>query len=146
MLGQYAILWAMSNPDKVNKLIVLNTPLGRKTKLRPELAAYKAKMAFMRPDPNVSPPCYTSTCRRQTVYFVAIPCCNTWPACFPESACISVWTLLSLQKKAFDGATFNAAGGAYAMQGNIAAGYDYPYQEPGPGSVAIAETMKQVHI
>lgn len=50
-----------------------------------------------------------------------------------------------MQKKAFDGATFNAAGGAYAMQGNIAAGYDFPYQEPGPATIAIAETMKQVH-
>lgn len=30
------------------------------------------------------------------------------------------------------------------MQGNIAAGYNYPYQEPGPATVAIAETMQQV--
>ena len=52
---------------------------------------------------------------------------------------------LLTQKKAFDGATFNAAGGAYAMQGNIAAGYNFPYQEPGPATVAIAETMKQVN-
>ena len=50
-----------------------------------------------------------------------------------------------MQKKAFDGATFNAAGGAYAMQGNIAAGYDFPYQEAGLATIAIAETMKQVH-
>ena len=54
VLGQYAMLWAMANPDKIDKLVVLNMPLGQKTKLRPELAAYKAKMAFMRPDPNVS--------------------------------------------------------------------------------------------
>lgn len=54
VLGQYAMLWAMANPDKIDKLVVLNTPLGQNTKLRPELAAYKAKMAFMRPDPNVS--------------------------------------------------------------------------------------------
>ncbi len=30
------------------------------------------------------------------------------------------------------------------MQWNVAEGYDIAYQEPGPGSVAIAETMNQV--
>ncbi|KAL3139633.1 hypothetical protein ABBQ38_003949 [Trebouxia sp. C0009 RCD-2024] len=52
ILGQYALLWAMQNPDKVEKLVILNTPLGLKTKLRPELAAYKNRMAFLRPDPK----------------------------------------------------------------------------------------------
>lgn len=54
ILGQYAMLWALSNPDKVDKLVVLNTPVGRKSKLRPELAAYKTKIAMFRPDPKVS--------------------------------------------------------------------------------------------
>lgn len=45
----------MQNPDKVERLVVLNTPLGLKTKLRPELAAYKNKMAFLRPHPKASP-------------------------------------------------------------------------------------------
>ncbi len=43
----------MQNPDKVEKMVVLNTPLGQKSKLRPELAAYKNQMAFLRPDPKV---------------------------------------------------------------------------------------------
>ncbi|DBB04005.1 TPA: hypothetical protein ACH3X1_013066 [Trebouxia sp. C0004] len=99
ILGQYAMLWAMQNPDKVEKMVVLNTPLGAKSKLRPELAAYKNRMAFLRPDPK---------------------------------------------KKRFDGATYNAGGSSYQMQWNVAEGYDIAYQEPGPGSVAIAETMNQV--
>jgi len=49
-----------------------------------------------------------------------------------------------LQKKRFDGATYNAGGSSYQMQWNVAEGYDIAYQEPGPGSVAIAETMNQV--
>ena len=56
ILGQYAMLWAMQHPDQVEKIIVLNTPLGRQCKLRPELAAYKNKMSFLRPDPQVSQP------------------------------------------------------------------------------------------
>lgn len=47
------MLWAMRNPDKVEKMVILNTPLGSKSKLRPELAAYKNRMAFLRPDPQV---------------------------------------------------------------------------------------------
>lgn len=35
--------------DNVAKLIILNTPLSLKTPLRPELAAYKAPLPFMRP-------------------------------------------------------------------------------------------------
>lgn len=50
-----------------------------------------------------------------------------------------------LQKKRFDGATYNAAGSSYQMQWNVAEGYNTAYQEPGPGTVAIAETMNQVH-
>lgn len=49
VLGQYALLWAQQNPDKVDRLLVLNTPLAKSSKLRPELAAYKAPLPFMRP-------------------------------------------------------------------------------------------------
>ena len=49
-----------------------------------------------------------------------------------------------LQKKRFDGAAFNSAGSSYQMQWNIAEGYEVAYQEPGPGSIAIAETMQKV--
>ena len=52
ILGQVAMLWAARNQDKVAKLVVLNTPLSLKSKLRPELAAYKAPLAFMRPKPD----------------------------------------------------------------------------------------------
>ena len=43
----------MQHPDQVEKLIILNMPLGQQSKLRPELAAYKGKVAFLRPDPKV---------------------------------------------------------------------------------------------
>ena len=49
-----------------------------------------------------------------------------------------------MQKKRFDGAAYNAAGSSYQMQWNIAEGFDLPYQEPGPATVAIAETMNKV--
>lgn len=52
ILGQIALLWAARNQDKVAKLVVLNTPLSLKSKLRPELAAYKSPLAFMRPKPD----------------------------------------------------------------------------------------------
>lgn len=52
ILGQYGLLWALENEDKLNKLIILNTPLSTSSKLRPELAAYKAPLAFMRPNPD----------------------------------------------------------------------------------------------
>ena len=32
------------------------------------------------------------------------------------------------------------------MQWNVAEGYDLPYQEPGPATVAIAETMNKVSL
>ena len=54
MLSQYAMLWAAENPGKVERLLMFNTPLNRKTKLRPELAAYKSRLAFTRPDPKVT--------------------------------------------------------------------------------------------
>ncbi|KAI7838120.1 hypothetical protein COHA_008051 [Chlorella ohadii] len=49
VLGQYGLLWALDNDESVAKLIVLNTPLGLKTPLRPELAAYKNPVPFLRP-------------------------------------------------------------------------------------------------
>lgn len=49
VLGQIGMLYAARHPDRVKKLVCLNLPLGLKSKLRPELAAYKAPLAFMRP-------------------------------------------------------------------------------------------------
>ncbi|KAL4442929.1 hypothetical protein ABPG77_008420 [Micractinium sp. CCAP 211/92] len=49
ILGQYGMLYALENSDKVEKLVILNTPLGLKTPLRPELAAYKNPVPFLRP-------------------------------------------------------------------------------------------------
>jgi len=49
ILPQYALLWALANEGKVERLMVLNTPLATSSKLRPELAAYKNPVAFMRP-------------------------------------------------------------------------------------------------
>ena len=61
------MLWAMQNPDKVEKMVILNTPLGAKSKLRPELAAYKNRMAFLRPDPQVSFCPWRDSCKHQVV-------------------------------------------------------------------------------
>lgn len=49
VLGQYALLWAARHPDKVSRLLLLNTPISLGAKLRPELAAYKTPIAFLRP-------------------------------------------------------------------------------------------------
>ncbi|GAX76419.1 hypothetical protein CEUSTIGMA_g3864.t1 [Chlamydomonas eustigma] len=49
ILGQYALLYALEHPDQIERLMVLNTPLSRKSKLRPELAAYKSPLPFLRP-------------------------------------------------------------------------------------------------
>lgn len=46
------MLYALRNSDKIAKLIILNTPVGLKSKLRPELAAYKSPLPFMRPKPG----------------------------------------------------------------------------------------------
>ncbi len=55
ILGQYGLLYALEHPELVSRLLILNTPLSPKTKLRPELAAYKSPLPFMRPG-NVSDP------------------------------------------------------------------------------------------
>lgn len=53
MLGQYGLLYALANEDNVDRLFILNTPLALNSKLRPELAAYKSPIPFLRPG-NVS--------------------------------------------------------------------------------------------
>mmetsp|Transcript_37709 Transcript_37709/g.63380 ORF Transcript_37709/g.63380 Transcript_37709/m.63380 type:complete len:430 (+) Transcript_37709:3-1292(+) len=40
ILGQYGILFAAENPDLVEKLVILNTPLGAKSKLPAPLSSY----------------------------------------------------------------------------------------------------------
>lgn len=52
VLGQYGMLWALQHRDEVACLVALGVPLGVKTKLRPELAAYKAAVPFLRPKPD----------------------------------------------------------------------------------------------
>ena len=52
VLGQFGLLYALSAADDVEKLVILDTPLSVKSKLRPELAAYKAPLSFMRPKPD----------------------------------------------------------------------------------------------
>ncbi|KAK9823169.1 hypothetical protein WJX72_000799 [[Myrmecia] bisecta] len=52
VLGQYGLLYALQHSEQIEKLIILNTPVGLKTKLRPELAAYKSPLAFLRPNPK----------------------------------------------------------------------------------------------
>ncbi|KAI8464082.1 MAG: cytidylyltransferase family-domain-containing protein [Monoraphidium minutum] len=49
VLSQYALLWALDNPGLVERLVILNTPLAASNKLRPELAAYKNPIPFLRP-------------------------------------------------------------------------------------------------
>lgn len=49
MLGQYGLLHALEHQQDVARLLILNTPLATKTKLRPELAAYKNPLPFLRP-------------------------------------------------------------------------------------------------
>jgi hypothetical protein len=47
------MLYALQHSDKVARLLVLNTPVATNTKLRPELAAYKNPVAFLRPKKDV---------------------------------------------------------------------------------------------
>jgi hypothetical protein len=49
VLGQYGLLYALAYEDQVERLFILNTPLATNSKLRPELAAYKNPIAFLRP-------------------------------------------------------------------------------------------------
>lgn len=53
MLGQYGLLYALEHEDQIDRLFILNTPLATNSKLRPELAAYKSPLPFLRPG-NVS--------------------------------------------------------------------------------------------
>lgn len=52
VLGQAGLLYALEDEESVSKLVILNTPLSLKSKLRPELAAYQNPIAFMRPKPG----------------------------------------------------------------------------------------------
>lgn len=52
VLGQYGLLWALRHRQDIQHLAILSTPLGQNTSLRPELAAYKAAVPFMRPKPH----------------------------------------------------------------------------------------------
>lgn len=54
ILGQYGLLHALAREQDVAKLLILNTPLSIKAKLRPELAAYKSALPFLRPKPNAA--------------------------------------------------------------------------------------------
>ena len=49
ILSQFALTYALDHPAQIEKLMVLNTPVARNSKLRPELAAYKNPLPFMRP-------------------------------------------------------------------------------------------------
>ncbi|MEW5303240.1 MAG: hypothetical protein WDW36_005948 [Sanguina aurantia] len=49
IMGQFGLLYAQQHPEQVSRLLVLNTPVSKDTKLRPELAPYKAPFSFMRP-------------------------------------------------------------------------------------------------
>jgi hypothetical protein len=53
VLGQYGLLYALAHEEQISRLFILNTPLALSSKLRPELAAYKSPIPFMRPG-NVS--------------------------------------------------------------------------------------------
>jgi hypothetical protein len=53
ILGNFGLLYALQHADQVERLLILNTPLATNTKLRPELAAYKTPIAFMRPAKDV---------------------------------------------------------------------------------------------
>lgn len=52
MLGQYGLLWALKHPEDISHLVILGTPLGTSTPLRPELAPYKNPVPFLRPKPD----------------------------------------------------------------------------------------------
>jgi pimeloyl-ACP methyl ester carboxylesterase len=49
VLGQYALLWAAANEDRIASLVVLPTPLSLRSKLPPALAAYTSPVPFLRP-------------------------------------------------------------------------------------------------
>lgn len=49
VLAQYALTYALNNQEQVERIMILNTPVARNSKLRPELAAYKNPLPFLRP-------------------------------------------------------------------------------------------------
>jgi hypothetical protein len=52
VLGQYGLLWALKHAEDISHLVILGTPLGLNTPLRPELAPYKHPVPFLRPKPD----------------------------------------------------------------------------------------------
>ena len=56
ILGQYALLWAAENPDLIDKMIILNTPLSLDTPLPPYISPYKNPVPFLRPKVSPRPP------------------------------------------------------------------------------------------
>ena len=49
ILSQYALTYALEHQGQVERLMILNTPVAKNSKLRPELAAYKNPLPFLRP-------------------------------------------------------------------------------------------------
>jgi hypothetical protein len=49
VLGQYGLLWALNHSEDISHLVILGTPLGLNTPLRPDLAPYKNPIPFLRP-------------------------------------------------------------------------------------------------
>lgn len=58
VLGQYGLLYALRHEESVDRLFILNTPLALNSKLRPELAAYKSPIPFLRPGNVSHQPCH----------------------------------------------------------------------------------------
>lgn len=52
VLGQYGMLWALQRSSDIDKLVIMGTPLGLNTPLRPELSPYKSPVPFLRPKPD----------------------------------------------------------------------------------------------
>jgi hypothetical protein len=122
ILGQYGLLHALRNEAAIERLFILNTPLATSSKLRPELAAYKAPLPFMRPG-NVRVACQAdgtthSCCLHLRCSFVL----SLW-----LSAVLAACLVCPLQKP-FDGAAFNMAGSPYAMMFADAMVYAQPYK------------------
>jgi hypothetical protein len=84
VLGQYGLLYALAHEEQVERLFILNTPLATNSKLRPELAAYKNPIAFLRPG-NVSYGCLF--CKGSAASGL---CCSTALPCFVAAEQLSV--------------------------------------------------------
>ena len=150
VLGQYALLWAQQNADKVDRLLVLNTPLAKSSKLRPELAAYKAPLPFMRPG-SVShglTVAQGSETRWLPVDNGGSACCPLYDPChshgFSQNKLQHSDASLFCMQKPFDGINYNAAGSPYSMNYSDAMIYNRPYADSPVASQIIAKTMDKV--